>query len=246
MWLASSALAGPTPVPDAIARCEGIRAQLRDHSRAQAMMLHPLAGLHAMRGEIEVARQLIAESNATLADLGVTMHTAVSHHEAYVALVAGDPAGAEAILRAGHELLAGMGEKALLADTAAMLAQVLEGQGRSDEAWAHTREAEAEAADDDVSAQIVWRTVRARLLARSGEVTEAKRVSSEAVELAARTDWLCDHADALLSQGEVYRVAGEGESAVRALQEAIALYDRKGNTIGAQRARSALEVLVPA
>ncbi len=245
MWLASSALAGPTPVPDAIARCESIRARLRDHSRAQAMMLHPLAGLHAMRGEIDVARRLIAESNATLADLGVTMHTAVSHHEAYVALVAGDAAGAEAILRAGYELLAGMGEKALLADTAAMLAQVLEEQGRADEAWAHTREAEA-AAEDDVSAQIVWRTVRARLLARSGEFTEAKRVGSEAVELAARTDWLCDHADALLSQGEVYRVAGEGKSAARALREAIALYDRKGNTIGAQRARSALQVLVPA
>jgi tetratricopeptide (TPR) repeat protein len=246
MWLASSALAGPTPVPEAIARCEGIRARLRDHSRAQAMMLHPLAGLHAMRGEYEVSRRLIAESNATLADLGVTMHTAVSHHEAYVARVAGDAAGAESILRAGYERLAEMGEKALLADTAAMLAQVLDEQGRPDEAWTHTEEAEKAASDDDLSAQIVWRTVRARLLAGRGEISDAKRVSEEAVALAARTDWLSDHAEALLSQGEVHRVAGEGEPAARAIQKAIALYDLKGNTIGAQRARSALEVLVPA
>ena len=246
MWLASSALAGPTPVPQAISRCESIRARLRDRSRAQAMMLHPLAALHAMRGEFEASRRLIAEANATLDDLGVTMHTAVSHHEAYVARVAGDAAGAEATLRAGYERLAEMGEKALLADTAAMLAQVLAEQGRVDEAWACTREAEQAAADDDVSAQIVWRTVRAQLLARGGEFAEAKRISVEAVDLAAQTDWPCDHADALLSQGEVHRMAGEGEAAAQAMRDAIALYELKQNKIGAQRASSALEVLVPA
>jgi ATP/maltotriose-dependent transcriptional regulator MalT len=139
-----------------------------------------------------------------------------------------------------------MGEKALLADTAAMLADVVYERGRADEAWALTTEAQDAAAADDLSAQIVWRTVRGRLLARRGEIDEAKRISAEAVKLAARTDWLSDHAQALLSQGDVHRIAGERESAARALREAIALYDRKGNTVGARRARSALEVGVPA
>jgi class 3 adenylate cyclase/tetratricopeptide (TPR) repeat protein/type II secretory pathway predicted ATPase ExeA len=245
-WLASSAHTGPTPAEEAIARCESIRAQLRDHPRAQAMVLQPLAALRAMRGEVDPARELLADSNATIAEFGVTMHTAVSHHEAQVSLLAGDAAGAEAVLRAGYERLDEMGEKALLADTAAMLAQVLCEQGRADEAWAHTQETEDAAADDDLSAQIVWRSVRARLLARRGEIAEAKRISAEAVDLAARTDWLCDHAEALLSQGEVHRIAGKGESAAQAIREAIALYDRKGNTIGARRARSALAVQVPA
>lgn len=245
-WLASSAYIGPMPAERAIARCEDIRAQLDARSRAQALVAHPLAGLRAMRGEIDAARRLLAESNATMADLGVTMHSAVSHHEAYVALVAGDAAGAERILRDGYERLADMGEKALLADTAAMLADVLCERGRAEEASALTVEAEEAAAADDVSAQILWRGVRARLLARRGETEEAKRISAQAVELAARTDWLSDHAQALHSQGEVYGIAGEGEPAARALREAIALYDRKGNTIGAGRARATLEVRVPA
>ena len=60
--------------------------------------------------------------------------------------------------------------------------------------------------------------------------------------MAARTDWLCDHAQALLSQGQVLLIAGEADAAGRAMRGAIALYDRKGNTIGARRARSTLEV----
>ena len=59
-----------------------------------------------------------------------------------------------------------MGEKALLADTAALLADVVYDRGRADEALALTMEAEQAAASDDISAQIVWRTVRARIRAR--------------------------------------------------------------------------------
>jgi class 3 adenylate cyclase/tetratricopeptide (TPR) repeat protein len=241
-WLASSAYVGPMPVERAIARCESIRAQLADHPRPQALVAHPLAGLRAMRGEIAEARQLLSQSNATMADLGVTMHSAVSHHEAYVALLADDANHAEEILRAGHERLTEMGEKALLADTAALLADVVYDRGRTDEALALTMEAEQAAAADDISAQIVWRTVRARIRARGGEIAEAKRISAEAVDMAAHTDWLCDHAEALLSQGQVLLVAGEADAAGRAMRGAIALYDRKGNTIGARRARSTLEV----
>jgi class 3 adenylate cyclase/tetratricopeptide (TPR) repeat protein len=245
-WLASSAHTGPMPAEQAIARCESIRAQLRDHPRAQAMVLQPLAALRAMRGEIDTAQRLLADSNATIAEFGVSMHTAVSHHEAQVLTLAGDSGSAEAILRAGYARLDEMGEKALLADTAAMLAEVLCEQGRADEARAYTKEAEAGAADDDLSAQIGWRMVRARLLANADELAEAKRLSAEAVELAARTDWLSDHANALLSQGEVHRIAAETDPAAAAIRQAIALYERKGHTIGAQRARSTLAEHIPA
>jgi class 3 adenylate cyclase/tetratricopeptide (TPR) repeat protein len=244
-WLASSAYIGPAPVEDGIARCESIRAQLSGHRRAQALVLHPLAGLRAMRGEFTAARRLLAESNAILTELGMTMHTAVSHHEAYVARVSGDAAGAEAVLRTGYERLEEMGEKALLATTAAMLAHVIYEQGRLDDAWAFTQTAEDAAAADDLSAQIIWRTVRARLLARRGEMADAERMSAEAVALAGRTDWLTDHADALLSQAQVFRMAGETKAAAEALESAIALYTRKGNTIGARRARSSLDFQVP-
>jgi tetratricopeptide (TPR) repeat protein len=244
-WLASSAYIGPAPVEDGIARCEGIRAQLSGHRSAQALVLHPLAGLRAMRGEFRAARRLLAESNAILTELGMTMHTAVSHHEAYVAMVSGDAAGAETVLRAGYERLAEMGEKALLATTAAMLAQVLYERERFDDAWAFTETAKDAAAADDLSAQMIWRTVRARLLARRGEMADAERMGAEAVDLAERTDWLTDHADALLSQAQVFRMAANRKAAADALESAVALYTRKGNTIGARRARSSMDIQAP-
>ena len=245
-WLASSAFSGPAPVQDGIARCERMRAQLSGHRRAQALVLDHLAGLRAMCGELAAARRLLAESKAMMAELGVTMHTAVSHHEAFVAFAAGDAQGAEAILRAGYERLESMGEKALLATTAAMLAQALFEQGRVDEAWAFTEVAENAAAADDMSAQITWQAVRARLQARRGDLPGAKRMSGRAVDLAARTDWLTDHADALMSRAYVLGIAGETRAAAESADSALALYTRKGNTIGARRARSVLGTYVPA
>ena len=237
-WLTSSALTGPTPVEEAIARCEDIRARLGGHRREQALVLDHLAGLEAMRGEFDAARGLIAERDAVMADLGVTMHTAVSHDEALVALLSGEAAGAEAVLRAGYDRLAEMGERALLASTAAMLAHSILEQDRPGEAWELTQVAEEMAAADDLSAQIAWRSVRGRILARRDETPEAMRLSAEAVELAERTDWLSERADALLARAEVLRLAGEPTTAADAVRNAIAHYEEKGNTIGVRRARS--------
>jgi ATP/maltotriose-dependent transcriptional regulator MalT len=244
-WLASSAYIGPTHVDEGIARCESIREQLSGHRRAQALVLDHLAGLRAMRGEFALARRLLAEGKAILAEFGVTMHTAVSHDEAFVALVSGDATGAEAVLRTGYERLAEMGEKALLATTAAMLAHVVYEQGRWDDAWAFTQAADDAAAADDVSAQISWRAVRAQLLARRGDIAEAKLMSDEAVSMAAQTDWLTDHADALMSRAQVLQVAGDGKEAAAAFESAIALYVQKGNTVAVQRARSLFGQSVP-
>jgi class 3 adenylate cyclase/tetratricopeptide (TPR) repeat protein len=245
-WLASSAYTGPTHVDAAIERCESIRSQLGGYRRAQALVLDHLAAIRAMKGDVEAAQRLIGDSKAILSELGISMHTAVSHDEAFVALASGDAAGAEATLRTGYERLAEMGERALLADTAAMLAQVLCQQGRAEEALAFTREAEDAASEDDLSAQISWRGVRGRLLAQAGRIPEAKRLSAHAVELAARTDWLTDHADALVAHAEVLRLAGETDGATLAIRNSIALYERKGNTVGIRRARSLLDAHAPA
>ncbi|HEX5609810.1 MAG TPA: AAA family ATPase [Solirubrobacterales bacterium] len=240
-WLAASAYVGPTPVEEGIARCESIRAELSDFRRSQALVLQPLAGLRAMRGEFEPARRLLDESSSILTDLGMTMHTAVSHHEAYVAVASGDTDGAATLLSRGYERLEEMGEKALLSTTAAMLADVLIEQGRFEEAWEFTQVAEDTAADDDLSAQVLVRMARARLLAQRGEMPEAKQAGVEAVDLAMRTDWLTDQADALLSQAQVLSAAGDAGAAADACGRAIYLYTRKGNEVGARRAHSLLD-----
>jgi tetratricopeptide (TPR) repeat protein len=134
-----------------------------------------------------------------------------------------------------------MGDNAVLADTAAILARSLCDQRRLDEAWEFTDRAERAAADDDVSAQIGWRSVRGRILARRGDTATAQVLATEAVDLAARTDWLNDHADALLALGDVLLSTGAVVAAEDSIRAGIALYERKGNTIGVRGARSLLE-----
>jgi ATP/maltotriose-dependent transcriptional regulator MalT len=161
----------------------------------------------------------------------------VVHDEARIALLADQPARAEAALRLGGERLEAMGERALLATTAAMLAHALVAQDRDDEAWALTGTAEAAAARDDLNAELLCRAVRARLLARRGAVVEAERLSADAVALAARTDWLVEHADALMARADVLRAAGHERVATLTVHEAVDLYERKGNVVSAARAR---------
>ena len=118
-WVVCALVLGPTPVPAAIERCSAILEELAFERHVAALSMRPLAHLHAMAGEFDVARLLLERSNAMLADLGLSMHSAVAHYDAFVSLLAGDAPAAEAVLREGYEQLEAMGERALLATTAA-------------------------------------------------------------------------------------------------------------------------------
>jgi class 3 adenylate cyclase/tetratricopeptide (TPR) repeat protein len=239
VWLASAARDGPTPVPQALARCKAILEQLHADRRSQALTLRPLASLHAMSDRPGEARELIAAADAIVADLGMSLHAAGAGDAAFVALLAGDTAGAEAALRVSYAHLEEMGERALLASTAALLGRTLCAQGRDDEALTFAETGLAAAAGDDLAAQIVCREVRAEVLARRGDLGGALALSGEAVALANRTDLLSERADALMVRADVLRVAGEPGTAGRTLRDALALYERKGNVVGARRARVA-------
>ncbi len=129
LWIASSLFFGPAPVAGAIRRCEAIRADVEGNLAAVAEVLQPLAGLHAMEGRFDRARELLGSSEAAFEELGLTLNSAVSHHAATVELLAGDPAAAERTLRKGYATLEEMGDRALLSTTAAFLGQALLAQG---------------------------------------------------------------------------------------------------------------------
>ena len=244
-WRASAAVFGPTPVPEAIRRCERIREQVRSSPVAVAVTLHPLGLLHAMTGDFERARGLVCEANEILDDLG-RMEQAVSYHEALVELLAGRPADAEARLRPGYEALERMGERALRATTAAMLAQAVYGQDRHEEADELCRASERMAAREDVVTHALWRSVRAKIRACAGELDEAEALAREAVRLLEPTDLLTDRANALLDLAEVLRLGGRATDAEAAAQGGLELYERKGNRVSAARARSWPTVTAPA
>ena len=155
-------------------------------------------------------------------------------------MLADRPAAAEARLRSGYARLQEMGEKALLAGTAAMLAQVLYAQARHEEAAEFCRVSEEAAAEDDLPAQVGWRAVLAKLLAAQGRLEEAEALAAEAVRLAERTDFLTVHAEALLYLGSVLRQGDRSDEADAAIRAALVLYRRKGDVVSAEHARSRL------
>jgi hypothetical protein len=65
-------------------------------------------------------------------------------------------------------------------------------------------------------------------------------VSREATTLAERTDFIDLHASALSDLAEVLRLANRPKEARAALEDAIRIYEEKGNVIVAQHARGAL------
>ena len=102
-------------------------------------------------------------------------------------------------------------------------------QGRYDEAEQLTRECEEAARPNDVHSQILWRSTRAKALARGGALEAAERLAREAIEFAAQSDFHLAHADALTDLAEVLELRGEREAATAASEEAARFYELKGN-----------------
>jgi predicted ATPase len=242
-WIASSLWFGPTHVDEGIRRCEAMCVEVRDSPAAGAAIQRHLAGLHAMIGRFDVARRLLATSNAAYADLGLTLNAATSQNEAVVELLAGDPVAAERSLRAGYRALEEMGDRMFLPTTAAFLARALLQQGRDEEAE-HLAELSARlAARDDLLTHILWRGVRGRLLARRGDITEAEALARAAVKLAVTTDFVNHRAEAFLDLSHVVEASGGVTEAVAATSEALRLYEAKGNVVAAGATRRRLAQL---
>jgi tetratricopeptide (TPR) repeat protein len=193
-----------------------------------------------MEGRFDAARELLDEATVAREELGLTLHSAVSHHAAIVELLAGDPLAAERSLRAGYAALEAMGERGQLSTTAAFIGQALLAQGRDDEAERLAATSAVLTTDDDILTQALWRGVRARALAGRGRAGEAEGLAREAVALARRTDFLNHEADAIADLALVLHANGRSGEARAATEEALALYERKGNLVAAQRARTRL------
>ena len=244
-WVATSLFLGPTPVPDGVRRCEAIRREGSGNLAAVAHVLQSLAGFHAMEGRFDHARELLDSSKAALDELGLSLSSAalLGHDTAWVELLAGNPVAAERSLRAGYKVLEEMGDRSLLSTTAAYLAQALLAQRRDEDAEEFARLSNELAAPDDLLTQIMWRGVRAKTLAGRGLLEEADPLARQAVELAERTDFINHRGDALVDFATVIRQAGRFTDAREALAEGLRLYEQKGNSVGAAKARAELAEL---
>jgi DNA-binding SARP family transcriptional activator/tetratricopeptide (TPR) repeat protein len=246
-WLASAALWGPTPASEGIRRCKDYLDEIGNHPSGQAAILLDMAGLQAMQDEVAMAHATLGRAQSLLGTLGPTMTTAVTQPAAVVAMLAGDPKTAEMHLRLEYESLSQMGDKGILATTAALLARAIAAQGekRYTEAAELIAISQEVAADEDISAQIICRGLSARILADRGRHAEAADLAFAAVTLAAQTDQLNPHADALLDLSHVLAASGRASEAHAAATQALDLYQRKGNLPGTRESLRYLTQYAP-
>jgi ATP/maltotriose-dependent transcriptional regulator MalT len=236
---AIAALHGPTPVSEAIRRCDEIVAEASGDHRTEGLVRSLLAVLHGMHGDFDEARRLYAGAQATLEELGGTVVAASTSLASYgIEMLAGDLLAAERELRRDYAALTDLGERYLLSTVVGELARVLYAQARYDEADSMSREAEALADEDDIASQTLWRSVRAKILARGGSTEEALRLAWEAVELIGRTDAYVMRAETLVDLAEVLRLAERESEADAWLEEAVALLDAKENVVAADGVRA--------
>jgi hypothetical protein len=149
----------------------------------------------------------------------------IAVHCARIELLVGDLSTAEEELRRAYDAFASIGEKYLLPAIAALLAQVVDAQGRSDEAEEISRVAEELVAGDDAELRALWPSLRGEVLTWQERANEGERRAREAVDviriraaLSRLTTWYSGGvsaqlwtkapgmpADALLDLAEVFR-----------------------------------------
>jgi tetratricopeptide (TPR) repeat protein len=226
-------------VPQAITIVEDVLERIRADRKSEAYTLRVLANLEAMRGRFIEARSLYRRSRETLEQLGWRFDAALTSAIASgpVELIAGDAEAAEAELRRDYETLAAMGERNYISTTAAFLAEALYREGRDEEAMVMTEQSEEIAADDDVATQYLWRSVRAKLVARLGRFSEAEALAREAIRIIEAAQDPDSQGYAYIDLAEVLRMAGRPGEAVQAADESAARFDLKANTESAARAR---------
>jgi tetratricopeptide (TPR) repeat protein len=230
--LAQALYYGPTPADEAITRCEELLRGAGGDRPLRAALTSTLAGLYAMRGDLELGRSSFADAVAVYDELGLRFRRAArAHIGAQIALLGDEPAEAERELRTALDTLAEIGARGVHTTLGAVLADILSELGRDDEAEELAREVAGAVAQDDLAPQVLWRVALARVHAHRGEVVEAETLAGEALDLTATVDFPDLRARALTAAAEV-----TGDSQL--LDQACDVYEAKGNTAAAARVRT--------
>ncbi|MBD0328853.1 MAG: AAA family ATPase [Thermoleophilia bacterium] len=245
--LAGALYNGPVPVEEAIAQCERLRAAARDDRSLEASVTLVLAGLYAMDMQFERARELAAAARAVFEDLGAVHWLAnVRWMCGIVELRAGDVRAAEEQLRWVREAFVTSGDRRRELEVAYELAEVLVRRGAYEEAERLFPLTAESAGRGNIRTEIVGLRVRARLLAARGSFDEAEPLARRAIRRSEETDELALQGAAWLTLADVLADAGRPREAAEAAENAVELYERKGNLAGAARARTLVGAIAAA
>jgi DNA-binding SARP family transcriptional activator len=241
---AMALLHGPMPAAQATSRTERLLQDAGGSLVREVNLSGFLACHEAMTGRLEQARARIADSSERVRDLGLTWQLGVQQlMRGHIELFAGDPVASEYHMHSAKESFTAIGDRLFLSTALVDLPRPVYAQGRYEEAWKLVASIDEVPAPADAEWRIKRPGVHSCLLARAGRYEEAEARAREGVAVAAQTDMLWFHADALMDLAEVLRLAGRATAAAEAAGEALALYKRKGIAPYESRARAVLEGL---
>jgi class 3 adenylate cyclase/tetratricopeptide (TPR) repeat protein len=239
IWLIIALSTGPTPVAVVAERLARIARDTAGNLEVECEVLRTSAVLAAKVRDFERARRLNAQAERLFTELGLSSLGASACGLAAfeIARCEGDLPAVEEDLSRVCARLEEAGEKGVRSTLLAMLAHAQCARGAVEEAQTSAGLAESLTQQSDLFSAVLWRTARAKVLSWRGEADTAESLAQEAVTLAAGSDWLSLHGDALLDLAEVRQRAGRFAAAESAAAAALGLYDREGDLASGDRAR---------
>lgn len=202
------------------------------YSETRALL--SLAQAYAMSGDLDAASECVRSQEEICSDVSFAfIHASGAFERAQVAMLSGNRAVAEAEARAGCEFLERIGEKGILPTLQTQLADLVYASGDLAEARKLAESARDLSAPDDSLTEMKWRSVLSKIAAREGDVDEAIRLARDAAAVGAETGYLDWYAGVLVDTAEAMTVAGCRADAIASLEEAEAIFLRKGNAVSA-------------
>ncbi|MDQ4082006.1 MAG: AfsR/SARP family transcriptional regulator [Actinomycetota bacterium] len=232
---------GRTPVARAHALCEAQLAAPIWCERPPFGVWLALALLLAQAGQLEGARALTGrvaaaarEANNPWELIGAAADRGLAEYST------GNLTEAAHHLRSAYAMLETEGDHLEGPECGGLLACCLARTGDVGEASRLALSARATSIPAAFAPEVLWRRALALVAAHEGRSEEAVRLSDEARARADASDWLTFRGETLEEAATIRELAGDRDGATQALRDALAVYEQKGNVVGAERVRRAL------
>jgi hypothetical protein len=192
-----------------------------------------------MRGNLEAARASIGAARALAEELGLAMllATGIARTSVQLELFVGDFEAAEAVAASACDALEAAQDWGHFVSQVPLLMDALFPQGRAEELVPKLDLADTYVIEEDLDAQVSLRRARAKLLLSRGDLTGAETLAREAVERCEGKTLVSVKAEALELLASIAQRNGRDAEAAAARDRAIELYEAKGCTAYAERAR---------
>jgi tetratricopeptide (TPR) repeat protein len=238
----SGVVMGPMPARACIEIVESLMASA---PRPNPDGMGQLALLFAMDGRPEASREMAERAVTRARELGEWRAAPVEMYTGLTYLRLDDPMAAESVLRPAVDALHAVGERYMLSSATALLGETRFRLGDLDEAMTLSLRSEEASDPGDHIAEMQWRQLRANVLAVTGDLDEAERLSVEACRIAREEFLGGSHiaGDTFLGRSFVLERAGRLAEAADEADEALAQYQAKGDVTSASKAEAARERL---